>query len=109
MPTALTVDTVRHERDDLRLTVAGEIDLSNIEAFRQAVGAAVAEAADLGADLTIDMAGVEYVDSAAINVLSAQAERIGRLVIHPLLMTTLTISGLTELVAVEAAPVDAGR
>ena len=59
--------------------------------------------------LTVDLAAVEYVDSAAINVLFAHADNIHKLIAHPLLMNILTISGLTELVTIEAAPTTAER
>jgi anti-anti-sigma factor len=105
MQTSLTLDTARPQDGKLLLIAAGEIDLSNIEAFKQAL----IEAAGGGETLTVDLAAVEYVDSAAINVLFAHAEDIHKLIAHPLLMNILTISGLTELVAVEPAPPTAER
>ncbi len=103
MPTSLTLDTARCADGKLVLTAAGEIDLSNIDAFKESLASASAEAADSGAPLTVDLSAVEYLDSAAINALFACADHI-RLIAHPLLMTILTISGLTELVPVEAGP-----
>ena len=49
------------------------------------------------------VAAVEYVDSAAIIVLSADADAIHKVLVHPFLLTTFRISGLSELVTVEAA------
>ena len=48
MPTSLTLDTARCNDGKLVLIAAGEIDLSNIDAFNQALTTAVAEAAGSG-------------------------------------------------------------
>lgn len=106
MPTLLTLDTSRRDDGKLVLIAAGEIDLSNVDAFNQAVTTASTEAGGDDAALTVDLRGVEYLDSAAISVLFARADQI-RLIAHPLLMSILNVSGLTELVAVEAAPPEA--
>jgi anti-anti-sigma factor len=103
MQTSLTLDTARGKDGKLLLVAAGEIDLSNIDTFKRALTAAITESTT-NEMLTVDLAAVEYVDSAAINVLCAHAGSIHTLIAHPLLMNILTISGLTELVAVEAAP-----
>jgi anti-anti-sigma factor len=84
------------------LIAAGEIDLSNIDAFSQALDAAIAEAGS-GGTLTVDMRAVEYLDSAAINVLFPHADHI-HLIVHPLLTRVFTISGLDELTTIESAP-----
>ena len=102
MPTSLTLDTARCSEGKLTLIAAGEIDLSNVDAFDQALGAATAEVARSGETLTVDLTEVEYLDSAAINVLFTRADYI-RLVANPLLIPVFKISGLSELVAVEAA------
>ncbi|HZA12240.1 STAS domain-containing protein [Mycobacterium sp.] len=103
MPTPLTLDTARRSDGKVVLSAAGEIDLSNIGRFDQALTTAVAEAASSGGTLTLDLSAVEYLDSAAINALFARADHI-QLIAHPVLMSVLTISGLTELVTVEPAP-----
>ena len=102
MTTPLTLDTARRNDDKLVLIAVGEIDLSNIDAFNQALTAAATEAASSGGTLTVDLSAVEYLDSAAINALFASADHI-HVIAHPLLMSILTISGLTELVTVEPA------
>jgi hypothetical protein len=61
------------------------------------------QAASSGGTLTADLSAVEYLDSGAINALFARADHIN-LIAHPLLMSTLTTSGLTELVTIEPAP-----
>ncbi len=102
MAPLLTLDTARSNNGKLTLVAVGEIDLSNIDEFVQALTAASGEATGRGT-LTVDLSGVEYLDSAAINALFTHADRIN-LVASTLLMPVLTISGLTELVAVEPAP-----
>ena len=103
MPTSLTLDTARCNDGKLVLSAAGEIDLSNIDAFNQALTTATTEAASSGGTLTVDLSAVEYLDSAAINALFAHADHI-HLIAHPLLMSIFAISGLTELVTIELAP-----
>jgi anti-anti-sigma factor len=96
MTTLLTVDTARCNEGKLVLTAAGEIDLSNIDTFSQALTTAITEIAGSGETLTVDLSAVEYLDSAAINVLFPHAEHLD-LVVHPLLIRVFTISGLNEL------------
>lgn len=99
MSTSLTL-TAHSDDGKFVLIAAGEIDLSNIEAFDQALTIATLEAANGGGKLTVDLSAVEYLDSAAISALYQRADRI-HLVAHPLLMSVLTISGLRELVTIE--------
>jgi anti-sigma B factor antagonist len=103
MATPLTLNTDRGTDGTLRVIAAGEIDLSNIDLFTKALTAAVAGA---GSAITVDLGAVKYVDSAGINALFSLADQVGHihLIVHPLLMRVLTISGLTELAAVEPAP-----
>lgn len=103
MTTPLHLETARRDDGNLVLTAAGEIDLSNIDAFNQALTTATSEAGGGGETLTVDLSAVEYLDSAAINALFARADDI-RLVAHPLLIPILNVSGLTELVKTEPAP-----
>jgi anti-anti-sigma factor len=101
MPTPLTLNTEHGDDGRIVLIAAGEIDLSNIDAFSQALTAAITEEGG-GATLTVDLSAVEYLDSAAINVLFTRADHI-QLIAHPLLMSILAVSGLTELVTTEPA------
>jgi anti-anti-sigma factor len=103
MPTSLTLDTGRGNDGELVLSATGEIDLSNIDAFDRALTAAAAEAAGGDAQVTVDLSAVEYLDSAAINALFTHAEHI-HLIAHPLLLSILSMCGLTELVRTEPAP-----
>jgi len=82
------------------LTATGEIDLSNIAVFTEALNAAARECD--GASLVVDLRGVEYLDSGAINVLFAHADRI-HVIANPILMPVLRISGLADVGSVEAA------
>lgn len=102
MSTPLNLDTRRCSDGRLVLVAAGEIDLSNIDAFNQALTTAISEAGGSGGKLTVDLSAVEYLDSAGINALYAHAEHI-HLIAHPLLIPPLTISGLSELVSIEPA------
>src|SRR3954471_24389645 len=108
MQTSLTLDTKRSKDGQVLLVAAGEIDLSNIDTFNRALATAITESTS-SEMLTVDLAAVEYVDSAAINVLCAHADSIHTLIAQPLLMNILMISGLTELVTTEAAPPTAQR
>lgn len=100
MSTLLTLDTARTDGGRLVLLAVGEIDLSNIDAFNQALANATGQAAE--EKLTVDLSAVEYLDSAAINALFAHADDI-HLIAHPLLMSALTMSGLAELVSIDTA------
>ncbi len=102
MPTSLTLDTARSSDGKLVLTATGEIDLSNVETFDDVLTTAVTESADGGGILTVDLSGVEYLDSAAVNVLFPHADHI-RLIAHPFLVRVFAISGLSEVAAVEPA------
>jgi anti-anti-sigma factor len=102
MTTPLTLDVDRREDGALVLLATGEIDLSNVKIFARAVDAAIAERGD-GATVTVDLSAVDYLDSGGINVLFTFADHI-RLIVKPLLIPVLTISGLTKLAVVESAP-----
>lgn len=94
--TPLSIQT--SERDGTRvLTATGEIDLSNISDFAGALSSAGTD----GSELVVDLSGVQYLDSGAINVLFANADRL-RVIANPILMPVLRISGLTQIASVEA-------
>jgi anti-anti-sigma factor len=76
------------------VTVAGEIDMSNADRFRDALG--LAAAAVDGGSFVVDLTGVEYLDSAGVHALFAHASRI-RLIAGPLLEPVLTVSGLSGI------------
>ncbi|WP_422756441.1 STAS domain-containing protein [Micromonospora sp. WMMD708] len=95
MNTPLGLATGRQAGGAPVLTVTGEIDMSNADRFRTAIADAMAD----GHLLTVDLTGVEYLDSAALAALFAHVDRL-RVVANPLLGSVLTISGLTELTTV---------
>lgn len=97
----MTVSTRRDDRGEVELTAVGELDLSTRARFADALADAVAGAAP-GRTTVVDLHDVQYLDSAAINVLFEHAERIRLVRVHPLVLRGLTISGLDRVVDVEA-------
>lgn len=103
MPTPLNLNTDLGADGTPRLTVTGEIDLSNIHRFIQALNAVTVGARG---PITIDLSAVKYLDSAGINALFDHADEVEglRVIVHPLLVRVLTISGLSAIATVESAP-----
>jgi anti-anti-sigma factor len=106
MATPLTLDATRIDGGPVVVTATGEIDLSNVDRFTAGLSGA-ARTAGTG-PVTVDLSAVRYVDSAAINALFTMADVMEQmhLIVHPLLMRVLDISGLTRLAKVEAAAAD---
>jgi len=98
----MTVTTRRDGNGGVDLTVVGELDLSTVDRFATALQSATDEVGPDGS-LTLDLRGVEYLDSAAINALFAHAGQIKLVLVHPLLVRGLTISGLDRVVEVRPA------
>jgi anti-anti-sigma factor len=107
MGASLNVTTHQAGDGTVQVTAVGELDMSTVGRFESALREALGEAAP-GRTTTLDLRGVEYLDSAAINVLFAHAARIGRLRINPLLMRGLAISGVDQVIAVEPTATDGG-
>jgi len=82
------------------VTAVGELDMSNVEGFGQALTDAVTKSG--GKPIRVDLRAVEYLDSAAINALFGYTGQV-RLVVNPILMPALRVSGLTEVTGVEPA------
>jgi anti-sigma B factor antagonist len=103
MATPLTLNTDRGPDGTPRVIATGEIDLSNIDQFIQALTTA---SAGTRRPITIDLSTVKYLDSAGINVLFDHADKVDGLhiIVHPLLVRVLDISGLNKVATVEAAP-----
>ena len=80
------------------LTVAGEIDMSNAGTF----AGALAEAVSGHSSLVVDLTAVEYLDSAGLSALFAQADHI-QLRTGPLLAPLLEISGIADVTTVHHA------
>jgi anti-anti-sigma factor len=102
MATPLTLNTARGADGTPRVVVEGEIDLSNIAEFTQAISSARAGTRE---PITVDLGAVRYIDSAGINVLFDHADEVDRLhlIVHPVLVRVLTISGLSQIAIVEPA------
>jgi anti-anti-sigma factor len=102
MTTPLSISTGRRDDGTIVLTATGEIDLTNIDSFATALRDGSTQVGPDGATLTVDLTGVEYLDSGAINALFGHAERM-RLIANPILLPVLTISGLADVASVEPA------
>ncbi|OBI72322.1 STAS domain-containing protein [Mycobacterium asiaticum] len=101
MATPLTLNTDRDADGTPRVTAIGEIDLSNIDVFTRALAAANGGTRD---PITIDLSAVRYLDSAGINALFDHADVVDDLhvIVHPLLVRVLTVSGFSKIATVEA-------
>ncbi len=106
MATPLTLNTDRDAAGGPRVVAVGEIDLSNVDVFSEALAAA---SGGTRSPITVDMSAVKYLDSAGINVLFDHADEVDRLhlIVHPFLVRVLTITGLSEIATVEPASVAA--
>ena len=101
MATPLSVNTALRDDGTVVVSATGELDMSNVDALSAAIAEAMTPASQDGGVLTIDLTGVEYLDSAAINALYGHADRT-HLIVNPILMPVLTVSGLTDVASVEA-------
>ncbi|CAN5188624.1 STAS domain-containing protein [soil metagenome] len=102
MATQLTLNTLRDADGEPMVIAEGEIDLSNVDVFTEALSTASAGART---PMTVDLSAVKYLDSAGINVLFTYADEVDRLhlIVHPFLIRVLTISGLNEIADVQPA------
>ncbi|MGC9669637.1 STAS domain-containing protein [Planosporangium sp. 12N6] len=103
MNTPLTLSTSRSRAGEPTLTAVGEIDLSNVGEFNAALDAAMTT----DSRLTVDLTGVEYLDSAALACLFAHVDDV-RITANPLLESVLRISGLADMAPVTIAEPAAG-
>ena len=88
--------SIRRDADGTSVvTAVGEIDMSNADRFRDALGQAAAD----GGPLVVDLTGVEYLDSAGVHALFAFTPGLA-LIASPLLAPVLTISGLSDVTSV---------
>ncbi|MEU3510993.1 STAS domain-containing protein [Streptomyces longwoodensis] len=92
MTTPLTLVPGRRPDGTHHLAVAGEIDMSNIDALADALSTTAGP-------LVLDLTDVEYLDSAGLSVLFAHADRL-ELIATPLLAPVLRVSGLSDLTTV---------
>jgi anti-sigma B factor antagonist len=108
----VTIDVTGSAATGILLTVTGEIDSSTAPSLRAVVDTAFADGAR---ELTVDLEGVTFLDSAGLCVLAAAHRRAiedgvvlrvvasGRAVVRP-----LQITGLYDLLAVEQSRPSAG-
>jgi anti-anti-sigma factor len=97
MGTPVTLSTGCGSDGRLVVTATGELDMSNVEAFSRTIADALTQAD--GQPVEVDLRGVEYLDSGAINALFPLADRV-RLIANPILIPVLTISGLSDVTSV---------
>ena len=97
MSTPLDVSTQQRADGAWIVTVAGEMDMSNAGTFQETLAQDRAKAE--AGRLVVDLQEVEYLDSAGLTTLFANAPGI-ELIASPLLAPVLTISGLAGLVTV---------
>ena len=95
MATPLELSTRRSPDGTPVVTAVGEIDMSNADRFRDALGLAAPD----GGRFVVDLSAVDYLDSAGINALFAHCSRI-QLIASPLLAPVLTVSGLSGITSV---------
>jgi anti-sigma B factor antagonist len=81
------------------LAAAGEIDMSNAAAFRDALSQAGAG----GAGFIVDLTAVEYLDSAGLTALLPYASRI-KIIATAVLAPVLSVTGLDPVTTVVPAP-----
>lgn len=101
--TPLSLNTDRGADGTPRVTAAGEIDISNIHIFTQALTTA---SEGKRGPITVDMSAVQYLDSAGVNALFKHADEIDRLhlIVNPSLVRVLSITRLSEIARIESAP-----
>jgi anti-anti-sigma factor len=99
MTTALQITTGHAADGTPQLAAAGEIDLDNAGYFSERLAAALTP----GHSLLVDLTAVQYLDSAALAVLFAQADHI-RVRISPINESLFSVSGLGELTEVRVIP-----
>jgi anti-sigma B factor antagonist len=107
MMTPLSLNTDRGVDGMPRVVAVGEIDISNIHAFTEALTNA---SEGKRRPITVDMSAVKYLDSAGINVLFKHADEMDRLhlIVHPFLMRILKITGLSDIATVQTADTASG-
>lgn len=98
MTTPLKLSTRPGDDGTTVLTAVGEIDMSNAADFR----GALAQAGAAGASFTVDLTGVDYLDSAGLTALLPYAPRI-RVVATAVLAPVLSVSGLDPVTTVVPA------
>lgn len=99
MTTPLELSSGHGDNESIVLTAAGEIDMSNVARFRDALSQAGAD----GTGLIVDLTKVDYLDSAGLTALLPYAPRI-RIIATAVLAPVLAISGLDPVTTVVTGP-----
>lgn len=93
----------RSAGDTILVAATGRIDLSNADAFRDALAASLAKAKST---LILDLSGVEYISSAGLRALmivfkgaKAENKNFGMAALQPLLVEIFTISRFNQVFA----------
>jgi anti-sigma B factor antagonist len=97
--TPLELATRPDDNGNTVLTAVGEIDMSNVAGFRDALS----QVGTGGAGFIVDLTGVDYLDSAGLTALLPYAARI-RIIATTMLAPVLSISGLDSITTVVSAP-----
>ena len=95
MTTPLELATRPDDNGNTVLTAVGEIDMSNVAGFRDALS----QAGTGGAAFIVDLTGVDYLDSAGLTALLPYAARI-RVFAPAVLAPVLAVSGLDSITTV---------
>lgn len=80
----------------MRIAVRGEIDLSNVQQFREHISAGLADDAEI---VVLDLTEVSFIDSSGLNALLYAKAQDGsrlRVIPSPALLHLLAITGLHE-------------
>lgn len=92
--------SVRRDADGVMvLTAAGEIDMSNAAAFRDALSQAGTD----DAGFIVDLTAVDYLDSAGLTALLPYAPRV-KIFATAVLAPVLSVTGLDPVTTVVSAP-----
>jgi anti-sigma B factor antagonist len=97
--TPLELSARRDASGVMVLTAAGEIDMSNVAGFRDALSHAGAG----GAAFIVNLIGVDYLDSAGLTALLPYASRV-KIIATALLAPVLSVTGLDPVTTVVSAP-----
>jgi anti-anti-sigma factor len=109
---AVTVDPIRD--DAIRITITGEIDLSNAPAVERQILDAIPN--DLG-DVAVDLSSLDYIDSAGLRLLFTLGTRLETLQINlTLLVPTdssvrrmIDLAGVAELIPIRPTQPSTGE
>ena len=104
---SVTVEPIRD--DAVRITVSGEIDLSNSAAVERQILDAIPNVLD---EVVLDLSGLDYIDSAGLRLLFTLGMRLRTLQIAVVLVVPedspvrrmIEIAGVAEAMSVRSTP-----